>query len=187
MVAQKRESSVLARTEVPVKSNIIDFAYLVQSDYLQARALGLSLSDWACYEDFCTERDAQFIGFSTSGLLAYQTQVSLNCFHDWTIHAQSSMSLQSLDVFAGLVRNIRSNPDRPVEPMLTEQLIKHSDGDAPNRGGLSIPISRDRYQQWLTALEAICLPPSCGTIQRYARLLVEYWAEPPILTSLEAD
>jgi len=166
-----------SRPKTPSLGGDLAFAVLEPRDFDRARAVVDGFDRWDTFDDFVCERDGFFIGLSSAGEPAHLVAVSLGAFEQWATHSGVALSVESLDDFASRILAFRQNPDLMIEALPGVG----GNRPVPRRRNwvVGVPIAFVLYQQWLETiarLESLSSPPS---VDVYARLLMESWADFP--------
>jgi len=153
------------------------FAVLREQDFARAKEVVQGFERWDAFDDFVSERDGGYIGLSCAGLSVYQVDVDIRDFELWTFHSRIHSSIQTLDDFAALIHAFRSHPHPFVNGVLSIDWRRAAPENRQRNGRFRLPISPMRYQQWLETLARLDILSQIPSIDVYARLLLESWAE----------
>jgi len=159
-------SNTLKVIRPPREALEIVFATIDEREFAHARKIVAGFRRWESFDDFVSERDGQFIGSACAGQIVHQVDVSIQAFEAWALHAGVSTSIKALDAFAAQIRAFRLNHDG-------------RDARAPSRGGetRARTAAPELYQEWLETLAGLDMLSENPSIEVYARLLMEGWAE----------
>jgi hypothetical protein len=149
------------------------------SDFDRARAVVDGFDHWASFDDFVCERDGSYIGLSTAGEEAHLVPVSFGAFEQWATHSGVALSVQSLDDFAAVILAFRENPGLAVEGWPGVDGNRRVPERNRRNDRLYVPIASVLYRNWLETLAHLNMASPPPSVDDYARLLVESWAEYP--------
>jgi hypothetical protein len=152
-------------------------AVLEGRDFARAQSFVAGFDRWRSFQDFVCERDGILIGLSTAGQQVHSAPVSIYAFEQWTLHSAMPASLQSLDDFAARIRAFRLNPNLPVKSLTTVEWRREVRETGANGGRFTIPIAPPLYRDWLRSLARLKGLVPTPSVDVYAQILVETWAE----------
>ena len=161
----------------PVVSEEVVLADLDERDFARARTFIEGFDRWVSFDDFVCERDGLHIGLSSGGQKVHLAAVSVRAFEQWTAHSGIMPSVQALDEFAARVRAFRLDPDLPVESLPTANWSRGGREHGPRDGCFTIPIAPLLYSSWVKSLGRLGIFLPSPSIDAYARILIESWAE----------
>ena len=89
-------------------------ASLSKSDFAHAHARAPGFALWSHFDEFLQERDALFLGYGASGVIARVQRVPFEAFERWARLTGAPMDLNGLDEFAAQWRWRVGHPLAPV-------------------------------------------------------------------------
>ena len=155
----------------------IVMASLEPEDFLLARIDIDELATWDNFDDFACERDGLFIGLSCAGEDVSWSRVSARDYRQWRKHTGAKGSLASLDCFAAGLHAFRCNPQLAINALTAEAWKLQSCEFGPQQRGFSIPINVEYFDAWRNTLKLLDMFHPEPSIETYARLLLELWAD----------
>lgn len=167
------------RVDAPPAAREFVLAVLDRYDFARARSVIEGFDRWLSFDDYVCERDGLYIGMCCAGHGAQLASISLSSFERWILHSAAAASIQALDEFAARIHAFRQQPDLPVEGIPVVDWKRSDREIRPRDGRFTIPIAKAIYREWigtLSHLDIFTAPPS---IDLYARILLESWADFP--------
>jgi hypothetical protein len=169
-------SSVRAKTTFGVAEGPV-LAVLDCHDFARAVSVIEGFDRWLSFDDYVCERDGLFIGMCCAGREALCASISIRSFERWMLHSEASASIQALDEFAARIHAFRLYPDLPVEGIAVGDWNRSGQIIGPRGGRFAIPVSQTAYEQWLATLAQLEIFTQVPSVNIYARILMESWAD----------
>jgi hypothetical protein len=164
------------QTETPFTTPELVLATIDRSDFRRAEAI-ITDFQWSTYDEFSCERDGLYIGLSSAGERLQLVSVSVRAFEWWALHSGTTPSIKALDEFAAEIYAYRSNPNLRVEGVLWADCNNKDNNFVQHDGRLAIQLAPVLYRNWLETLAPADIFPSVPSIDVYAQLLIEAWAD----------
>jgi len=152
------------------------FATIEEREFVHARNIVEGFDRWDSFDDFVSERDGQFIGLACAGQIVSQVEVSIRAFETWSSHSRVALSVATLDAFAAQIGAFRARPER-----LEAAAVPGEESGKPNNSrsdALGFAAAPDLYGRWLKTLASLDIFSEIPSIDVYARLQMEGWADP---------
>jgi hypothetical protein len=169
-------SSVRAKTTFGVAEGLV-LAVLDCHDFALALSAIEGFDRWLSFDDYVCERDGLFIGMCCAGREAQLVSISMRSFERWMLHSGVSATIQALDEFAARIHAFRLYPGLSVEGMPLGDWNRSSQHIWPQGDRFAIPISQALYEDWLAALSRLKLFTKPPSVDIYAGILMESWAD----------
>jgi hypothetical protein len=169
-------------------------AELSRADFYRARRDIPDLRAFASFEDWRDHCDCMEIGLAAAGAVVLREPVVFDGFAQWLAAQRFEGSLTTLDLFAEAVHRFRSAPDAPLSIELVvpagtraragrqiADLGDETQAFIPRVGAsghaascrLAVPLA-----DFLDWSQCLSLRPNVAALRRYARLRLEWYADP---------
>jgi hypothetical protein len=153
--------------------NVRVIALLSRADFAYARDFIGDLRRWADFDDYCLERDGEFLALSSAGIAACQQRVLLCAFCRWIRLTGAGRTLADLDSFAALWRVRRAHPEWPVRGALVVRDAAPTCKRLSSDQTLTIPIVKEIHVNWDKSVSSLKLFENANSINRHAALIAE--------------
>ena len=172
-------------------------AHLTVEDFQRARLVSPALGAFESYDEWLDEREGSSIGLSHAGIEVVSVRMIFARFVEWAQLNRIEMGVNTLDEFAERIERFRdARPSIFVAELsevdfnkfgsrieATEPFVNYEEWSRYRRqkydcaaGEVNrVAIGAAAFAQWARCL---ALPTSESNLDAYARLLLEYFAEP---------
>src|SRR5277367_328181 len=164
-------------TSAPFVARERVLAVLNEDDFARARSIIDGFERWPSFDDYVCERDGLYIGMSCAGHDAQLASISIRSFERWILHSGVAASIQELDEFAARVHAFRLHPNLPIEGIPAVDWKSSGREIRPREGRFTIPIAETLYEEWLRTLSHLDIFTQAPSVDLYARILIESWAD----------
>jgi hypothetical protein len=165
------------RANAPFAAGELVLALLDRHDFARAQSIIEGFDRWLSFDDYVCERDGLYIGMSCAGHDAQLASISIRSFERWILHSGVAASIQELDEFAARVHAFRLHPNLPIEGIPAVDWKSSGREIRPREGRFTIPIAETLYEEWLGTLSHLDIFTQAPSVDLYARILLESWAD----------